>query len=107
MLWRIPSPHIIAVCRKDHLCYTSSRPFLVVVGILGLFSLSWAISTRPSWRQARNRTLRLLALCRGSGCVYCVLVPCAQLLARSRLVLVPCGLCWALLDVFSHPREIW
>ena len=52
------------------------------------------------------RTLRLLALCWGSGCVYCVLVPCAQLLARSGLVLVPCGLCWALLDVFSHPREV-
>ena len=54
-----------------------------------------------------QRTLRLLALCRGSGRVYCVLVPCAQLLARSRLVLVPCGLRWALRDVFSHPREVW
>src|SRR5215472_15155091 len=54
-----------------------------------------------------QRTLRLLALCRGSGCVYCVLVPCAQLLARSRLVLVPCRLCWALRDVFSHPQEVW
>src|SRR5215469_3617187 len=54
-----------------------------------------------------QRTLRLLALCRGSGRVYCVLVPCAELLARSRLVLVPCGLCWALLDGVSHPREVW
>src|SRR6516165_2285902 len=53
-----------------------------------------------------QRTLRLLALCRGSGPVYCVLVPCAQLLARSRLVLVPCGLCWALRDVFSHPQDV-
>ena len=27
---------------------------MVVVGILGLFSLSWTISTRPSWRQVRD-----------------------------------------------------
>src|SRR5215831_3285965 len=53
-----------------------------------------------------QRTLRLLALCRGGGRSYCVLVPCAQLLARSRLVLVPCGLCWALLDGVSHPSEV-
>ena len=29
-------------------------PLLVVVGILGLFSLSWALRTRPSWGQVRN-----------------------------------------------------
>ena len=29
-------------------------PLLVVVGILGLFSLSRALSTRPSWKQVRN-----------------------------------------------------
>src|SRR5215472_16682697 len=75
-------------------------PLLVVVGILGLFSLSRALSIRPE--ASAQRTLRLLALCRGGGRSYCVLVPCAQLLARSRLVLVPCGLCWALLDGVSH-----
>src|SRR5215831_19356638 len=80
-----------------HRCVSEERsfvylvsPLLVVVGILGLFSLSRALSIRP---EANARTLRLLALCRGGGRSYCVLVPCAQLLARSRLVL---GV-WALL----------
>src|SRR5215469_1839600 len=93
-----------------HRCVSEERsfvylvsPLLVVVGILGLFSLSRALSIRP---EANARTLRLLALCRGGGRSYCVLVPCAQLLARSRLVLGPCGLCWALLDGVSHPSEV-
>ena len=29
-------------------------PLLLVVAILGLFSLSRALSTRPSWKQVRN-----------------------------------------------------
>ena len=29
-------------------------PLLVVVGVLGLLSLSWAISARPSWLQVRD-----------------------------------------------------
>ena len=44
-----------------HRCVSDERsflylvsPLLVVVGILGLFSLSRALSTRPSWRQVRN-----------------------------------------------------
>ena len=75
------STYYRCVSGEPSLLYLVS-PLLAVVGILGLFSLSWAISTR------------LLALCWGSGCVYCALVPYAQLLARSGLVLVPCGLCW-------------
>src|SRR5262249_53152958 len=41
------------VSEEHSLLYLVS-PLLVVVGILGLFSLSWAISTRPSWWQVRN-----------------------------------------------------
>src|SRR6516165_386134 len=72
------------------------------------FILAFLGDTHPAIMVASaRRTLRLLALCRDSRRVYCVLVPCAQLLVRSRLVLVPCRLCWALLDVFSHPPEVW
>ena len=41
------------VSREPSLLYLVS-PLLVVVGILGLFSLSWTISTRPSWWKVRN-----------------------------------------------------
>ena len=47
------------VSEEPSLLYLVS-PLLVVVGILGLFSLSWAISTRPSWWQVRNELYGLL-----------------------------------------------
>src|SRR5262245_4771445 len=81
-------------------------PLLVVVGILGLFSLSWALRTRPSRRQVRDELYGFLLFAGAVAASYCVLVPCAQLFARSRLVLVPCGLCWALRDGVSHPPEV-
>ena len=71
------------------------------------FILAFSGAKHPAIVEASaQRTLRLLALCRGSGSSYCVLVPCTQLLARSRLVLGPCGLCWPLLDGVSHPSEV-
>ena len=71
------------------------------------FILAFSGAKHPAIVEASaQRTLRLLALCRGSGRSYCVLVRCDQLLARSRLVLGPCELCWALLDGVSHPSEV-
>jgi len=46
-------PYHRCVSEEHSLLYLVS-PLLMVVGILGLFSLSWAISTRPSWWQVRN-----------------------------------------------------
>jgi len=54
MLWRIPSPRIIAVVSEEPSFLYLVSSLLVVVGILGLFSLSRALCTRPSWRQVRN-----------------------------------------------------
>ena len=51
-------------------------------------------------------TLRPLVVGRRGRCVLCVLVLRIQLLPRSRLALVRRGLCWVLLYVFSHPREV-
>src|SRR5262249_31940913 len=81
-------------------------PLLVVVGILGLFSLSWALSTRPSWRQLRNELYGFLLFAGAVAVVIAFSFLAAQLLPRSRLVLVPCGLCWALLDGVSHSPEV-
>jgi hypothetical protein len=53
-----------------------------------------------------QRTLRPLVHGRCGGRVLCVRGNCVQLLPRSRLALVRCGLCWAVLDGVSHPREI-
>jgi hypothetical protein len=78
----------------------------VIIGISAALVLAWAISTRPSGWQGAQRTLRLLVLGRGPRRVRWVLALRVQLLARPRLVLVPCGLCRVLRDVFSHPREV-
>ena len=51
-------------------------------------------------------TLRPLVVGRRGRCVLCVLVLRIQLLPRSRLALVRRELCWVLLYVFSHPREV-
>jgi len=47
------STYYRCVSGEPSLLYLVS-PLLAVVGILGLFSLSWAISTRPSWWKVRN-----------------------------------------------------
>src|SRR5215471_11091277 len=105
ILWRIPLPtYHRCVSGEPSFLYLVS-PLLVVVGILGLFSLSWAISTRPSWQQARNELYGFLLF---AGAV-------AVFIAFSFLALnylpgpdwLPCRLCWALRDVFSHPQEVW
>ena len=54
MLWRIPLPTYHRCVSGEHSLLYLVSPLLVVVGILGLFSLSWAISTRSSWWQVRN-----------------------------------------------------
>ena len=51
-------------------------------------------------------TLRPLVVGWRGRCVLCVLVLRIQLLPRSRLALVRRELCWVLLYVFSHPREV-
>ena len=52
VLWRIPIPTYHRRMEEPSFLYLVS-PLLVVVGILGLFSLSSAI-TRRSWWQVRN-----------------------------------------------------
>ena len=54
VLWRILSPGIVARVLEERSFLYLVSPLLVVVGILGLFSLSWAIRTRQSWWQVRN-----------------------------------------------------
>src|SRR6516225_765091 len=102
----IPSPHIIAVCRKDHLCCTSSRPFW--------WSSGYSVYSHFHGRYAPGHHG---GKCATNSTASCSLLGQWLCLLRSRsLRSITCpvqtgfGSLWALLDssgcVFSSTRSL-